>query len=375
MKRPRHILASWWQHMPLFWKIYLVTVCFTASIVTVGEIGEEVLAKALYGLEDLSEGEEFFGWTVVTILPTVLGSYLLARQLADPLRRLTRVASQLSNGELTARGASQDAARGDEIGELTRAFNYMATHFEHEFNNGRRLLADISHELRSPLTRMGLAVALLRRQAQPRQEPYIERLELESERMNELIARLLDYARRELETMLPQSFDLCDIVRDVTRDASFEGLNENKTLQISLPDSAKMFGNPVLVRQALDNVVRNALRHTPPRASVEVTLTARGGAMPQHMEIRVRDYGSGVPEAALKDIFRPFYRVEAARNRDKGGVGLGLALAEQAVRLHHGQILAHNAVEGGLEVVILLPAAPGDNHDTDKANISLPGAL
>ena len=367
MKASHRILKGWWQDMPLFWKIYLISLGFTASIVTVGEMGEDILARVLYGLDDLSESEEFFVWTVVTILPTVLGSYLLARQLADPLRRLTRVASQLSKGNLKARGATQDAARGDEIGELTRAFNYMATHFEHEFNNERRLLADISHELRSPLTRMGLAVALMRRRATPQQTLYLDRLELESERMNELIARLLDYARRELKTMLPQPVDLCDIVRDVAQDASFEGMHEGKTLRLSLPDSARMFGNPVLLRQALDNVVRNALRYTRPLSSVDVTLTPLGAPQPQCMEVRVRDHGSGVPEAALKDIFRPFYRVEAARNRDKGGVGLGLALTEQAVRIHHGQIKANNASGGGLEVVILLPAVLGDNGNAGTA--------
>lgn len=367
MMKACRALAGWWQDMPLFWKIYLVTLGFTASIVTVGEIGEDVLARMLYGIEDLSEGEEFFVWTVVTILPTVLGSYLLARQLADPLRRLTRVASQLSRGDLKARGATQDAARGDEIGELTRAFNYMATHFEHEFNNERRLLADISHELRSPLTRMGLAVALMRRQATPQQTLYLDRLELESERMNKLIASLLDYARRELKTILPQPVDLCDLVRDVAQDASFEGMHEGKTLRIAMPDSARMFGNPVLLRQALDNVMRNALRHTPPRSTVDVTLTPLGEPQPQCMEIRVRDHGSGVPDTALKDIFRPFYRVEAARNRDKGGVGLGLALTEQAVRIHHGHVKAYNANGGGLEVVILLPFVPGDSEKAAPA--------
>ena len=371
MKVSRHLLG-WWQEMPLFWKIYLITLAFTASIVTVGEMGEEVLARLLYGLEDLSEVEEFFVWTVVTILPTVLGSYLLARQLADPLRRLTRVASQLASGNLKARGATQDAARGDEIGELTRAFNYMASHFEHEFDNEHRLLADISHELRSPLTRMGLAVALLRRQAHPRQEAYLERLELESERMNELIARLLDYARRELETVLPQAVDLCDLVRDVAEDASFEGLGDHKTLRLSLPDSAKMFGDPVLLRQTLDNVVRNALRHTPPYTSVDVTLSVQEDPPPQHLEVHIRDHGIGVPEAALQDIFRPFYRVDAARNRDRGGVGLGLALAEQAVRIHRGQITAHNAHQGGLEIVIRLPAVPGSNHNADREELTTP---
>ncbi|HIU16916.1 MAG TPA: HAMP domain-containing protein [Candidatus Avidesulfovibrio excrementigallinarum] len=366
MKPLRRSLARRWQDMPLFWKIYLITLLFTASIVTVGEIGEELLANLLYGLEDLSESEEFFVWTVVTILPTVLGSYLLARQLADPLRRLTCAASQLSDGDLTARGATQDAVRGDEIGELTRTFNYMATHFEHEFNNERRLLADISHELRSPLTRMSLAVALLRRQASSRQAVYLDRLEMESERMNALIAHLLDYARRELETMRPSAFDLCDIVRDVARDASFEGMDEGKTLHLSLPDSARMFGDPALLRQALDNVIRNALRYTPPGASVDVTLSVQDSATPPQLCVRVRDHGSGVPESALRDMFRPFYRVEAARNRDRGGVGLGLALAEQAVRLHHGRIRARNAHEGGLEVIIRLPLVPGD-EEADSA--------
>lgn len=347
-------MRAWWDRASIFWKAYLLFVLFVGSIVTAGEWFEDVLGSFFYDTQGLSEKEEVYVWVVATIIPTALGSYLMTRLFTGPLRRLTTATSRLADGDMQARVDRKDAQRGDEIGSLARAFNHMAERLGHEFKNEHRLLAAISHELRSPLTRLSVAVALLRRQGAD--EQHLRRLELETERMNALITQLLDYARREVEEPQPESVDLCSIVRDVASDAAFEGNENNRTLQLSLPETAVLFGNNMLLRQAVDNVVRNALRYSPSGACVAITLIASPvGKQAEEYTLVVRDHGPGVPEDMLIDLFRPFFVVDATRDRSSGGSGMGLCIVEQAVRLHHGRIRAVNAEGGGLEVSMTFP--------------------
>lgn len=346
-------MRGWWDRASIFWKAYLLFVLFVGCIVTTGEWLEDVLGSFFYDTRGLSDIEEIYVWIVATIIPTALGSYLMTRLFTGPLRRLTTATTRLAEGDMQARVDTKDAQRGDEIGSLARAFNHMAERLRHEFENEHRLLAAISHELRSPLTRLCVAVELLRRQGAD--ERYLQRLELETERMNALITQLLDYARREAEEPQPECVDLCAIVRDVASDAAFEGNKDNRTLQLSLPETAVLLGNSVLLRQAVDNVVRNALRYSPPGSCVVITLTVSYTGKQTFFTLMVRDYGFGVPENMLKDLFRPFFVVDQTRDRSNGGSGMGLCLVEQAVRLHHGLVRATNADGGGLEISILLP--------------------
>lgn len=346
-------LRAKWDQAPIFWKAYLLSALFVGGIVATGEFFEDVLGDWLYGASGLSELEEFYVWVLATIIPTALGSYLLTRLFTGSLRRLTTVTRQLAEGNLQARVAARDALRSDEMGTLARAFNDMAQRLDHAFENEHRLLAAISHELRSPLTRLSVTVALLRRQKADGQ--YLDRLELEAERMNALITQLLDYARRESEKQPPQLVNLCAIIQDVASDAAFEGSEDNKTVRLNLPACAEMYGNSVLLRQAVDNIVRNALRYSPPGGVVDILLNAQNTDTSQNYALQVRDYGPGVPEATLGDLFRPFFRVEPDRDRASGGTGMGLCIAEQAVRLHHGHIHAVNAAGGGLEIHVQLP--------------------
>ncbi|MEG2005215.1 MAG: ATP-binding protein [Bilophila sp.] len=346
-------MRDWWDRASIFWKAYLLFVLFVGGIVTAGEFFEDVLGRVFDAAHGLSDLNETYVWIVATIIPTAFGSYLMTRLFTDPLQRFTAATTRLAEGDMQTRMDAKDVLRGDEIGMLARAFNHMAERLEHEFANEHRLLAAISHELRSPLTRLSVTVALLRRQAAD--EQYLQRLELETERMNALITQLLDYTRREMEEPRPEQIDLCVLVRDVASDASFEGNADNKTLHLAIPESAIVSGNSILLRQAVDNVVRNALRYSPSGGCVDISLTLPSGKHADACTLVVRDHGPGVPEAMLHDLFRPFFVVDATRDRRNGGTGMGLCLVEQAVRLHHGQIRAVNAAGGGLEVSMRFP--------------------
>jgi len=221
----------------------------------------------------------------------------------------------------------------------------------------RRLLGDISHELRSPLARLSVALGLVKRRAATEAPGLIEplnRIERESERLNDLIGQLLTLTRLETSPgdVEKTPIVLQDLIGQIVADADFEAQARNRTVEFPNPEECKVWGNVELLRSAIENVVRNGVRYTAENTSVSVTLrrSKDGGAF-----IRVRDHGKGVPEEALNDLFRPFYRVADARDRRTGGAGLGLAITERAVRLHGGTITAANAPEGGLVVEIMLP--------------------
>lgn len=360
-------LRDMWNRASFFWKTYLLAVGFVGGIVLGGELLEDYWEGVL--LLDLPYWQrEACMWLLATILPTALGCFWLTRLFTGPLRRLTANIERLSVGDLSIRMDAEDTARKDELGTLVRAFNFMAERLEQIRQAERRLLVDISHELRSPLTRMGVALALLRREAERRQpqddrqqNEHLERLELEMERMNTLIGQLLAHAREEAGEHPRERVDVQQLVASVMDDALFEcgALEDTAIAPVKwrlVP--AHIWGDAELLHRAVDNIVRNALRYSPAGSTVEVTLEAghRGGR--EGWVLTVADQGPGVPETALADLFRPFYRVDEARSRESGGVGLGLAIAEQAVRLHGGQISAANREHGaGLVVSLFLPGA------------------
>ncbi|HJZ80758.1 MAG TPA: ATP-binding protein [Pyrinomonadaceae bacterium] len=283
--------------------------------------------------------------------------YLLAKHLSSPIEQLREVAQDLSHGRLQARVDQKLLARRDEIGELSRDFNLMAERIQSLVDAQRRLLGDISHELRSPLARQGVALGLARRRAGPDAASVLDRIEREGERINELIGQLLALSRVETGTDgLPQeTIDLAGLVREVADDSDFEARSRDRSVTVLQAETATMRGLPDLLRSAVENVVRNGVRHTAANTAVEVSLTRETTEVNGFAAITVRDHGNGVPEDYLEEIFRPFYRVEPDRDRKTGGSGLGLSIAARAVRLHHGEIKASNASGGGLIVQIKLP--------------------
>jgi two-component system, OmpR family, sensor kinase len=295
---------------------------------------------------------------LIALAVSGLVSYAFARSICRPLERLQATARGFAEGDLSARAATRDAARRDEIGVLAREFDAMAARLAALIEARQQLLRDMSHELRSPLARLQMAVGIAR---QPGADAahQLERIERESGRLETLIARILEYARLERDpaTLARETVDVAELVRRVVHDAEFESqsLPDRITVSIGLGGdeaSAQIAdADPTVLHTALDNVVRNALLHGG-AGPVEVSVASTGS----ELEVAVRDRGPGVPPRDLARIFEPFYRVATDEPR-AAGHGVGLALARRAAELHGGRVVAENAEGGGLRVRILLPRA------------------
>ena len=283
--------------------------------------------------------------------------YWLARYLSTPIVKLRGATHELSDGNLTARVNDRLVNRHDEIGYLGRDFNVMAGRIESLVEAQRRLMGDISHELRSPLARQGVALGLARRRGNPEVTPALERIGREAERMNLMIGQLLTLSQLEsgTDSLSKVVIDLRALVQEVAEDADFEARSRERSVRVVESEACSVNGVCDLMRSAIENVVRNAVRHTAQGTEVGIALHCEQVDGAGHAIVTVRDHGRGVPEAAIEEIFRAFYRVEHARDRKTGGTGLGLAIAARAVRLHGGTIKAANAPEGGLIVEIKLP--------------------
>ena len=295
---------------------------------------------------------------LLAILTSGLVCFLLARYVTAPVVRLRAATQRLAEGDLTARAGALRTGRRDELAELVRDFDSMAERIENLINAQSRLLNDISHELRSPLARLNVALGLVRQRTGPEAVATLDRIESEANRLNELIGRLLMLARLEggdaSADMVRVRLD--ELLRDVIEDARFEAQGRNCRVVCPLVEPCEVSGNPNLLRSAIENVVRNALRYTGEGTEVEVRLECGDAAGTTNAVIRVMDSGPGVPKEALDKLFRPFYRIADARERQTGGVGLGLSITERAVRLHGGSVRALNRPGGGLVVEIHLPA-------------------
>ncbi|GAB4249634.1 sensor histidine kinase [Deferrisoma sp.] len=278
----------------------------------------------------------------------------LARYLAAPVRAIREATRELAAGNLGVRVGPRLGRRRDEIADLGRDFDRMAERLEALLAAHRTLLRDVSHELRSPLARLRVALELARDDAGPAALPSLDRAEREIGRLDHLIGEVLTLSR--LQTAGPElrreRLDLAGLAEAVAADARFEA--PDRAVRVSAEGPAVVEGDPELLRRALENVVRNAVRHTPAGGEVRVEVGADGA----EARVAVLDAGPGVPEADLERIFEPFRRVERARERGSGGAGLGLAIARAAVEAHGGRISAANRPEGGLRVEMGFPIPP-----------------
>jgi two-component system sensor histidine kinase CpxA len=275
----------------------------------------------------------------------VLFCYLLAYSLTAPVRKLQKAVERFGRGDLSARAGT---TRRDEIGQLSRTFDQMAERIETLLTAERRLLGDISHELRSPLARLGVAIEL----ARGNPDPHLDRIQKESDRLNALVGELLQVTRAEGDpsSLRQESVALDRLLAQLVDDAAIEAHARGVEVRMGKAAPVQTHGDPELLRRAVENVIRNSIRYTPPGTPVEVSLAKDGGMA----RIEVRDHGPGVPDESLGHIFDAFYRVEGHRDRASGGTGLGLSIARRAVELHRGTIRARNATPG-LRVEIDLP--------------------
>ena len=299
----------------------------------------------------------FASFTLLRLAPVAIGlglvCYFLARYITDPVLKLRAALRRFGDGDLEQRVGASVGRRRDELGELARDFDHMAERIATLLGAQRRLLQDISHELRSPLARQRVALELVRQQGGDDAVRALDRAEREAERLDELIGELLTLTRLESSTdgAAQVPVDLAALVREVIENAEFEACGGNRAVRLVTCAPCVAIGVPELLRRAVENVVRNALAYTADETEVAVSLDQDG----DDAVIQVRDHGPGVPDTELADIFRPFYRVSRARDRQSGGVGLGLAIAARAIRFHGGAVLARNHPDGGLAVRIRLP--------------------
>jgi len=301
----------------------------------------------------------------IAILSSGLVCYLLARYLTSPVVQLRAATQKLAAGDLTARAGVPPPGRHDELAELVRDFDAMADRLEESVKAQARLLNDISHELRSPLARLNVALGLSRQRSGPEAQSSLERIEREANRLNELIGRLLTIARLEGgdQAMKKIPIRLQELILEIAQDAEFEAQSRKCRVDVTKVDGCTVMGDASLLSSAIENVVRNAIQYTREGTDVQIGLECSVGTRGTEAVIKISDSGPGVPDEALDKLFRPFYRIDDARGRQTGGVGLGLAIAERAVRLHGGTIQASNWSEGGLMIEIRLPALPARNED------------
>lgn len=293
------------------------------------------------------------------VLGGLLFSALLAWYLTAPVRRLRMGFGQLTQGDLGVRLKPFMGRRRDEIADLARDFDIMAERMQFLVESREQLLYDVSHELRSPLARQHMAIGLARQNPQ-RTQPLLDRIEQESSRMDDLVGELLMLSRVESgDCVFDEYFDLQGLVHVVVNNSRFEAAEEGVEieLQMATPDElaeiSTVRGDAELVRRALENVVRNAVRHSPRGSKVQVVVLVNDGE--NRCSIQVSDRGPGVPRESLERIFESFVRL---KNSKSHGTGLGLAIAKRAIAVHGGSIQAVNREQGGLCITIVLPLEP-----------------
>ena len=305
----------------------------------------------------------FLGLGVALLFFAGMG-FLLSDYLSRPLRQLRNTAIAIAGGDLGARTEKSLRKRKDEIGDLGREFDEMADRVQTLLADQKRLLRDISHELRSPLARLQVATELARLE-NPRPEvgEHLDRIELETGRVNEQIGDILLLARLEVEQNPGdrKPVEIAAILEEVAEDACFEQQSDSLEIRRERECDSRVLADSKMLKSAFENLIRNAILHTSPGTRVEVTLTESDNG---DCQVIVRDHGPGVPEEHLPNLTRPFYRAEQARERvpsdnnggEHRGYGLGLAIAARIIRSHSGDILIENHLQGGLVICCTLPA-------------------
>jgi signal transduction histidine kinase len=302
---------------------------------------------AVVGPYDRPQMWTFLPYYFLVIGATCVLCWVASVGVVSPIRKIAASIALFGQGDLSVRVQTK---RQDEIGQLGRRFNQMAERLERLIVSERRLLGDISHELRSPLARLKFAVKLAR--TCPDREAALDRIERDVDRITSLVSDIVEITFIEADPAVQGTAMVAagEIMDEVVHDCSMEAEIRGCRIAVHGRLSGNILGNRELLRRAIENVVRNAIRYAPEKSTIEMAVAEESGTA----TIEVRDFGPGVPEDALKRIFDPFFRVEDARDATGGGSGLGLSIAKRAVQVHHGAIAAENALPG-LRVRISIP--------------------
>lgn len=336
-----------WTHGPLSTGVQRLQFGRIAVVVALPNV-----SPPLYLVKQLHPGQlhrlPMIAWLLLALLIIGLVSFALAAILSRRIRHLRNAAQVIAEGDFSARVALTGR---DEVSALATDFNQMAERISEMMTSQRQLVSDVSHELRSPLARLRIALELAERAADPAQA--LARISKEADELEQLVSDLLSLARIESgqSSLERQSVSLCDLLSTIVADANFEGEAQQQQVRLEHCDESGIEGDPVLLHAAIENVVRNALRYTPEGSEIIVNLQRRDSML----EITVDDQGPGVPEEALGKLFEPFARVAEARDRSSGGYGLGLAITGRTLIAHGGDARAENRPDGGLRVTLTLP--------------------
>lgn len=290
---------------------------------------------------------------LIALLVSGLVCFWLARHITRPITRLRLATQKLSQGNLDVRVGRELGRRQDELASLGADFDRMAEQLQTLLLSQQQLIRDVSHELRSPLARLQVALELARQRSHGQADSELDRIEFEAERLNDLIGQVLALARmetreRELDR---RDTDLKQLLETIVDDAQYEAQANQRQVVLQATSPCRLAVDEQLLHSAIENIIRNAIRYTAVNTTIEIRLESST----TEVRIRIRDHGPGVADNRLQDLFKPFVRLSEARERDSGGHGLGLAIADHAVRLHDGHIEAQNCADGGLMVTIVLP--------------------
>jgi len=293
---------------------------------------------------------------LLSSLLTSLVCAVLAQYLTRPILRLRDAAHAIARGDLEARAGLSGSTRRDEIADLVRDFDTMAAEIHDLVESNKRMLMGASHDLRSPISRIRVALSLASTAPEPERNELLDRIEVELLRLNGMIEQILTVARLESGQLksAAQSLSLNQVIGEAVEDARFEASQSNVDIVYddAWPEVA-ITGEENMLRSAFENVLRNAIFYSGEDGSVELRVSLAEG----RATVSVRDDGPGVPDLALPKLFDPFYRVDDARGTSTGGTGLGLSIVSGAVKFHNGSVCARNLQPHGLEIIIELPIA------------------
>ncbi|MBU0946361.1 MAG: HAMP domain-containing protein [Proteobacteria bacterium] len=295
---------------------------------------------------------------LVLLLMAGLVCYGLARSFSSPINRLRRASQRIAAGDLSTRVGGIAGYTGNELVDLGREFDNMAERMENLIESQKRLLIDISHELRSPLARINVALELARKEYKAKAGGMLDRIEKESNQLDVLVGQLLTLARIEnrKEKIDRNPVQVSAMLREIADDVTFEVQGKSKGVVITSLEDVTIEASEELLKRALENIVRNAAYYTAEHTEVELSSAILFHEEKEQLVIHIRDYGPGIPEEDIKSVLRPFYRVSSARDRQSGGEGIGLAIADQAIKRHGGKIAMVNVEKSeGLEVRVFLP--------------------
>src|ERR1700722_16487114 len=303
-------------------------------------------------------GLPFFG---VVLLIVTFFCFWLTHHIVAPIQGIQSAARKVAAGDLSVRAPVEISARHDELADLAADFDVMVERLGSFVRSQRDLLSTVSHELRSPLTRLIMSLALLRKQSPPKSEELLQRMEHDVERVDTLMGQLLTLSRLEtgVSSEEKDNVDFSQMIQEVVADGDFEAHSSGKSVRLEAEGGIVIENaDQQALRSACENILRNAIKFTRPGSEVEVILKTENTKPLMQAVLLVRDCGPGVPGDLLQQIFQPFFRVtehSGDQMARANGTGLGLAIALEAIRQHRGTIIASNTKPIGLEVKITLP--------------------